>query len=112
MHCYLQVIWSSTGTLVAIIAEESFYILKFERSAYDTRLESAEEITDEGVEEAFAVTAEVPDKSVFDFSLNGTNLFTGDVPPESKPRNGLGSASCILMLPTSSTISWGPSRKP
>jgi len=111
MRCCLQIIWSSTGTLVAIIAEESFYILKFERSAYDSRLESAEEITDEGVEEAFAVTAEVPDKSVFDFSLNGTNLFTGDVSPESKPRNGLGSASCTLMLPINSAISWGPSRR-
>lgn len=63
-----QITWSSTGTLVAIVAEDSFYILKFDRSAYDSRLEGAEEITDEGVEEAFDVTAEIPDKSVLNRS--------------------------------------------
>lgn len=48
--------------MVAIIAEDSFYILSFNRDAYNARLEAGGEITDEGVEEAFDVTAEVPEK--------------------------------------------------
>jgi len=55
------VFWSGTGSLVAIVAEESFYILRFDRDAYATKLEESVEITDEGVEEAFDVVAEVPD---------------------------------------------------
>jgi coatomer subunit beta' len=47
---------------VAIIAEDSFYILNFDRQAYDSRLEQGVEITDEGVEEAFDVIAEITDK--------------------------------------------------
>ncbi|KAF8306767.1 coatomer protein [Clavulina sp. PMI_390] len=57
-----EVIWSSTGTLVAIIAEDSFYVLSFSRDAYNARLEKGEEITDEGVEEAFDVIAEISEK--------------------------------------------------
>ena len=59
---YVQVVWSSTGTLVAIIAEDSFYVLSFDRDAYNARLDSGAEITDEGVEEAFNVIAEIPEK--------------------------------------------------
>jgi coatomer subunit beta' len=47
--------------LVAIVAEDSFYILRFDRDAYTAKLEEGIEITDEGVEEAFDVVAEVPD---------------------------------------------------
>lgn len=54
--------WSSSGTLVAIIAEDSFYILSFDRDAYNARLESGTEISDEGVEEAFEVIADIPEK--------------------------------------------------
>lgn len=54
--------WSGTGSLVAIIADDSFYILRFDRDAYNTRLEEGEEITDEGVEEAFEVVAEITEK--------------------------------------------------
>lgn len=57
-----QVVWSSTGSLVAIIAEDSFYILRFDRDAYNSKLEEGAEITDEGVEEAFDVVSEVPDR--------------------------------------------------
>jgi coatomer subunit beta' len=53
--------WSGTGSLVAITAEDSFYILRFDRDAYNARLEEGAEITDEGVEEAFEVVADVPD---------------------------------------------------
>lgn len=49
---------------MAVIAEDSFYILSFDRQAYNARLEAGGNITDEGVEESFDVTAEVPEKSV------------------------------------------------
>ncbi|TDL30082.1 coatomer protein [Rickenella mellea] len=54
-----NVSWSGTGNLVAILADDSFYVLRFDRDAYNARLESGEEIGDEGVEEAFDVVAEV-----------------------------------------------------
>jgi coatomer subunit beta' len=56
-----QVFWSGTGSLVAITADDSFYILRFDRDAYNAALEGGAEITDEGVEEAFEVVADVPD---------------------------------------------------
>ncbi|KAF7432578.1 hypothetical protein PC9H_004520 [Pleurotus ostreatus] len=56
-----QVYWSGTGSLVAIAAEDSFYILRFDRDAYNEKLEEGAQITDEGVEEAFEVIADVPE---------------------------------------------------
>jgi coatomer subunit beta' len=58
------VIWSGTGSLVAIMAEDSFYLLRFDRDAYNVKLEEGAEITDEGVEEAFDVVAEIPEKFI------------------------------------------------
>ncbi|KAG5641700.1 hypothetical protein DXG03_004418 [Asterophora parasitica] len=54
-----NVFWSGTGSLVAIAAEDSFYILRFDRDAYNAKLAEGAEITDEGVEEAFEVIADV-----------------------------------------------------
>ena len=59
---FAQIIWSGTGTLVAICAEDSYYVLRFDRSAYEAKLEEGVEITDEGVEEAFELIAEIPEK--------------------------------------------------
>jgi len=47
---------------VAITSDDSFYILRFDRDAYNAKLEEGAEITDEGVEEAFEVVADVPEK--------------------------------------------------
>lgn len=44
---------------MAITAEDSFYIIRFDRDAYNTKVEEGEEIADEGVEEAFEVVTEV-----------------------------------------------------
>jgi coatomer subunit beta' len=55
------VYWSGTGSLVSIISEDSFYILRYDHDLYKVRLEQGGEITDEGVEEAFEVVAEVSD---------------------------------------------------
>ena len=46
---------SDTGSLVPITAEDLFYILRFNRDAYNAKVEEGAEITDEGVEEAFEV---------------------------------------------------------
>ncbi|KAG1840310.1 coatomer WD associated region-domain-containing protein [Suillus tomentosus] len=56
-----NIFWSTTGTLVAIVSDDSYYILKFDRDAYNSKLEEGAEITDEGVEEAFEVVAEISD---------------------------------------------------
>ena len=57
-----QIYWSGTGSLVAITSEDSFYILRFDRDAYNAKLEEGVEVTDEGVAEAFDVVSEVSDK--------------------------------------------------
>lgn len=54
-----QVIWSGTGSLVCIASEESFYVLRFERDAFNSFVESGGDLGDEGVEDAFDVVAEV-----------------------------------------------------
>ena len=45
--------------MVAITTADSFYILRFDHDAYNAKLEEGAEITDEGVEEAFDVVADV-----------------------------------------------------
>lgn len=94
--------WSSTGTLVAVIAEDSFYILSFDRQAYNARLEAGGDITDEGVEESFDVTAEVPEKSVLCVITSPVYLSHIRFSPYlgSRLQNGSESASCIPMLGT------------
>ena len=57
-----DLLWSGSGELVAISSEESFYVLRFEREAYQAYLESGEPVDDEGVEDAFDVVVEVADQ--------------------------------------------------
>ncbi|KAI0065970.1 coatomer protein [Artomyces pyxidatus] len=83
-----NVFWSSTGTLVAIAAEDSFYILRFDREAYHAKLEEGVDFGDEGVEEAFEVVAEVPenvktaqwigDCFIYTNAANRLNYFVGN----------------------------------
>lgn len=54
--------WSTTGTLVAIASTDSLFLLRFDRDAYNARLDSGIEIGDEGVEEAFDLVTELPEK--------------------------------------------------
>jgi Coatomer WD associated region len=92
-HGRCQVIWSGTGDLVAIASSDSFYILRFDREAYASRVEAGAEIGDEGVEEAFEVVAEISEVFVTTHSS-----WTHRSParfPVSKPRSGLAIASCI-----------------
>ncbi|KZT37143.1 Coatomer, beta' subunit [Sistotremastrum suecicum HHB10207 ss-3] len=53
--------WSGSGTQVAITTSDSFYVLTFDRSAFDARVEQGADLGDEGVEEAFDVIAEIND---------------------------------------------------
>ena len=54
-----NVSWSTTGNLVAIMAEDSYYVLGFDRDAYTSRVDAGAVIGDEGVEEAFELIAEI-----------------------------------------------------
>ena len=50
--------------MVAIAAADSFYVLRFDREAYQAKLDEGAEAGDEGFEEAFDLVAEVPEKYV------------------------------------------------
>lgn len=57
-----NVVWSGTGNLVAIISDDTTFILKFDRSVFDEHVESLggiENVGDEGVEDAWDIVAEV-----------------------------------------------------
>ena len=47
---------------MAITADDSFYILRFDAAAYQAALESGVDMGDEGCEEAFEVIAEISEK--------------------------------------------------
>ena len=49
---------------MTVATEDSYYVLRFDRDAYNARLESGAEIGDEGVEEAFEIVADIPEKYV------------------------------------------------
>ena len=55
---------SGTGTLVAIVSEDSFYVLRFDRGTYNDAVTSGVEIGDEGIEAAFEEFAEVSERCV------------------------------------------------
>ncbi|KAI9136629.1 coatomer WD associated region-domain-containing protein [Paraphysoderma sedebokerense] len=48
-----NVVWSDSGELVAILCEDTFYVLRFKREEYEAFVGSGMQITDEGVEAAF-----------------------------------------------------------
>jgi coatomer subunit beta' len=48
-----HVFWSEDGKLVAIAGEDSFYILKFNASAFENA--NPEDITEDGIEDAFEI---------------------------------------------------------
>ena len=47
---------------MAITSEDSFYVLRFDRDAYNAKVDEGAETTDEGFEEAFEVVADISDK--------------------------------------------------
>lgn len=65
-----SVSWSQSGEMVAISSEDSFYILRYDREAYTSRVDAGENIGDEGVEEAFELVAEISETYVLRDSTN------------------------------------------
>ncbi|WVQ76552.1 hypothetical protein IAR50_006222 [Cryptococcus sp. DSM 104548] len=82
--------WSASGEKVVITAEDGFYVLAFDRDAYEARLASGEDVGDEGVEEAFDVIAEINetvktskwigDCFIYTNSTNRLNYLVGEQP--------------------------------
>lgn len=54
-----QIVWNESGELVAVISDESFYILRFDRNAFEEGMFSGAYDEDEGVEVAFDVEHEI-----------------------------------------------------
>ncbi|ORY30022.1 coatomer WD associated region-domain-containing protein [Naematelia encephala] len=83
-----DVSWSGTGDLVTITSEDSFYVLKFDRDAYNSHVDAGLPLGDEGVEEAFELVAEVSEKVktskwigdcfIYTTSTNRLNYLVGD----------------------------------
>ncbi|KAI3425793.1 hypothetical protein D9Q98_007768 [Chlorella vulgaris] len=56
------VYWSEGGSLVAIASEASFYMLEYNRDVAESYLASGQEVDEDGIEDAFELTAEIPEK--------------------------------------------------
>eukprot|EP00877_Chromochloris_zofingiensis_P000490 jgi/Chrzof1/10441/UNPLg00368.t1 len=66
-----DVIWSDNGELVAIAGDTSFYVLQYNRSATEAALAAGGATDEDGIEEAFELVAEVPERV-------RTGLWVGD----------------------------------
>jgi coatomer subunit beta' len=56
-----QVVWSDSGELVAIIGEETFYVLKYDREAFQVALSEGNLSDEDGLEESFEVVQDISD---------------------------------------------------
>ncbi|KAG8828474.1 hypothetical protein FRB91_002821 [Serendipita sp. 411] len=54
-----NIYWSTSGTLVAITSDDSYFILRYDRAAYRAAVDSGASIGDEGCEEAFEIVTEI-----------------------------------------------------
>jgi len=57
-----SIFWSDNGESLAICCESAFYILRYNKPAVDQFLASGEDLGEEGLEEAFEVLYEIPEK--------------------------------------------------
>nr|CAG8554296.1 10880_t:CDS:10 [Entrophospora candida] len=55
----VNVYWSDIGDLVTIACEDSFYVLRFNRQAYQQFIEDGNEVGEEGVEQAFELLIDI-----------------------------------------------------
>ncbi|KAE9984454.1 hypothetical protein EG328_008753 [Venturia inaequalis] len=79
--------WSESGELVALACADSYYVLRFDRNAYDTAVGEGE-VEDDGVESAFEVITDVNeavtsgtwvgDCFVYTTSTNRLNYLVGE----------------------------------
>lgn len=56
-----NVYWSDAGDLIAIVCEDSFYVLRYNAQAYAQYIESGGDPGEEGVEDAFEFVTEISD---------------------------------------------------
>ncbi|KAL4013714.1 hypothetical protein IC575_025897 [Cucumis melo] len=63
--------WADSGDLVAIANDTSFYILKYNRDAVSSYLDSGRPVDEQGVEDAFELLHEVNERA-------RTGLWVGD----------------------------------
>ncbi|KAK9451268.1 coatomer WD associated region-domain-containing protein [Limtongia smithiae] len=54
-----EIYWSDSRELVTLACEDTFYVLKFNKDAYDAAVQAGQVDEDEGVEEAFEVITDV-----------------------------------------------------
>ena len=79
--------WSDNGELVAVCAEDSFYILRYDAQSAQHCLVSNEGVDDDGIEAAFDVVGEmqeivktglwVGDCFIYTNSINRLNYYVG-----------------------------------
>lgn len=55
----LQIVWSDSGELCCISTDDSFFILKYNAENVARALENREEVTEDGIEDAFDVQGEI-----------------------------------------------------
>ncbi|XP_070685198.1 coatomer subunit beta'-like [Pempheris klunzingeri] len=82
-----HIFWSDSGELVCIATDESFFVLRYLAERAAAALESREEMTDDGIEDAFEVLGEVSevvktglwvgDCCIYTSSLNRLNYYVG-----------------------------------
>ncbi|XP_070761334.1 coatomer subunit beta'-like [Enoplosus armatus] len=82
-----HIFWSDSGELVSIATDESFFVLRYLPERVAAAQESKEEMTDDGIEDAFEVLGEVPevvktgvwvgDCFIYTSSLNRLNYYVG-----------------------------------
>ena len=53
---------------MTITSEDSYYVLRFDRDAYNGKVETGADLGDEGVEEAFDLVAEISERYIAYFS--------------------------------------------
>ena len=54
---------------MAITSEDSYYVLRFDRDAYNEKIEGGADLGDEGAEEAFDLVAEISEKYTICFPI-------------------------------------------
>eukprot|EP00123_Amoebidium_parasiticum_P009176 comp19305_c0_seq1/m.22166 comp19305_c0_seq1/g.22166 ORF comp19305_c0_seq1/g.22166 comp19305_c0_seq1/m.22166 type:complete len:898 (-) comp19305_c0_seq1:632-3325(-) len=82
-----QIFWNESGELCAIVTEDSYYVLKYNKGAVAAHVEQNLPVPDEGIEEAFDVLGEVQevvktatwvgDCFLYTSSVNRLNYYVG-----------------------------------
>ncbi|XP_071327805.1 coatomer subunit beta'-like [Trachinotus anak] len=82
-----HIFWSDSGELVCIATDESFFVLRYLPEKVSAAQESKEDMTEDGIEDAFEVLGEVPevvktglwvgDCFIYTSSVNRLNYYVG-----------------------------------